>query len=63
MYSARAEPTATVSTPLAWEEVTSELDPRAYTIASVPARVREVGDLWAEGMRRANSLDELVANV
>jgi bifunctional non-homologous end joining protein LigD len=63
VYSARAEPTATVSTPLAWEEVTGELDPRAFTIASVPARVRDVGDLWAEGMRRANSLDELVANV
>jgi len=63
VYSARAEPTATVSTPLSWEEVTSGLDPRAFTIASVPARVREVGDLWAEGMRRANSLDELVANV
>jgi bifunctional non-homologous end joining protein LigD len=63
VYSARAEPTATVSTPLSWDEITGDLDPRAFTIASVPARVREVGDLWAEGMRRANSLDRLVANV
>ena len=63
VYSARAEPTATVSTPVSWDELTRDLDPRAFTIASVPARVRDVGDLWAEGMRRPNSLDQLVANV
>jgi bifunctional non-homologous end joining protein LigD len=51
-YSLRAVPGATVSTPLEWGEVTAELDPRAFTIDSVPRRVTERGDLLA-GLLRA----------
>jgi bifunctional non-homologous end joining protein LigD len=46
-YSARASDFAGVSTPLAWEEVHSGIDPKDFTIATAPARFREVGDLWA----------------
>ena len=60
VYSARAEPGATVSTPLRWDEVTEGLDPRAFTIATLPARVGEVGDLWAAAMKKGNSLDQLL---
>ena len=63
VYSARAQPTATASTPLRWDEVTPDLDPRAFTIDTLPARVREVGDLWASGMKQANSLEDLLSNV
>ncbi len=44
-YSVRAVPGATVSTPLTWDEVTSDLDPRAFTIESVPVRIARRGDL------------------
>jgi bifunctional non-homologous end joining protein LigD len=46
-YSARASDFAGVSTPLTWEEVHAGVDPKDFTIATAPARFREVGDLWA----------------
>jgi bifunctional non-homologous end joining protein LigD len=46
-YSARASDYAGVSTPLTWKEVEAGVDRRDLTITSVPARVDEVGDLWA----------------
>ena len=54
VYSARATPDATVSAPLRWSELTPELDPRAFTIESMGSRLRDVGDLWREGMRKPN---------
>ncbi|SDC48295.1 non-homologous end-joining DNA ligase [Actinokineospora iranica] len=45
-YSVRGVPEGTVSTPVTWAEI-DDLDPRDLTIATVPARVAEVGDLHA----------------
>jgi bifunctional non-homologous end joining protein LigD len=45
-YSVRAHPGATVSTPLAWEELHAGLDPSRFTIVSVPTRAVEVDDPW-----------------
>lgn len=59
VYAARARPTPTVSTPLSWDELTSDLDPAEFTIETVPGRVRSVGDLWAEAMAKPNSLAAL----
>jgi bifunctional non-homologous end joining protein LigD len=61
VYSVRAQSTATVSTPLEWSEITDDLDPRAFTIDTVPERVRERGDLWGKGMKTPNKLDRLIA--
>ncbi|HEX2080430.1 MAG TPA: hypothetical protein VHG08_22195, partial [Longimicrobium sp.] len=46
-YAARNTACGTVSAPLAWEELAEDLDPRAFTLDTMPARVRDVGDLWA----------------
>lgn len=45
-YSVRGNPEATVSTPLLWSEV-ADVDPRDFTIATVPQRYASVGDLHA----------------
>ncbi len=45
-YSVRGNPEATVSTPIRWDEV-DDVDPRDCTIATVPARFAELGDLHA----------------
>ncbi|SER46171.1 non-homologous end-joining DNA ligase [Lentzea albida] len=45
-YSVRGFPEATVSTPIRWDEV-PDVDPRDFTIATVPKRYAELGDLHA----------------
>ncbi len=45
-YSVRGNPSGTVSTPIAWPEV-DHVVPDDFTIATVPARYAEIGDLHA----------------
>jgi DNA ligase D len=45
-YSVRGNPEGTVSTPIRWDEV-DDVEPRELTIATVPARFAELGDLHA----------------
>jgi len=58
-YSARANPEALVSTPLEWEELADDLDPRDFTIETTPARFAKVGDIWAAALKKPNSLKAL----
>ena len=54
--NARASDYAGVSTPLSWKEVDDDLDREAFTIRTVPGRIKKVGDLW-EGLRSARGAD------
>jgi len=45
-YSVRGVPDATVSTPITWDEIDT-VAPKAFTIATVPARFARLGDLHA----------------
>lgn len=48
-YSTRSRPGAPVATPLRWDELDPKLDPRKFTIRTVPGRIaRQRSDPWAE---------------
>jgi bifunctional non-homologous end joining protein LigD len=51
-YSVRAKPGATVSAPLAVEELTGRLRLGAFTVKTMPARVERVGDLYGRALAR-----------
>jgi bifunctional non-homologous end joining protein LigD len=55
-YSARASEYAGVSTPLTWREVDDGIDREAFTIRTMPERLKRVGDLWA-GLRKSKGVD------
>lgn len=59
VYSVRANPEGRVSCPLTWDEV-DDVDPADLTIATVPARVAERGDLGAGIDDVAYSLEGLL---
>ena len=49
-YSLRGLDGAPVSAPLRWSEVKPGLDPRAFNLKSMPARLRTAGDLFAPAL-------------
>ena len=58
-YSVRPTPDARVSAPLAWDEV-DDCDPADFTLASMPARFKKLGDLHAEIDLHAGSIEGLL---
>ncbi|OZC90728.1 ATP-dependent DNA ligase [Rhodococcus sp. 06-412-2C] len=58
-YSVRGNQQATVSTPISWDEVAS-VDPREFTIHTVPARFADLGDLHAGIDDAVFAIDELL---
>jgi bifunctional non-homologous end joining protein LigD len=54
-YSVRERPAAPVSAPLGWQELRRGLRIDAFTIETMPARLRRVGDLWGTAMRHRNT--------
>ena len=58
-YSARALPGATVSTPVLWDELDG-LDPTRFTVRTIPGRLQEVGDPWAQKQAAPGRIDTLL---
>jgi DNA ligase D-like protein (predicted polymerase) len=58
-FSARSRTGGQVSTPLSWEEV-ALVDPDELTIATVPERLRRLGDPWADMAEEPQSLEPLL---
>jgi bifunctional non-homologous end joining protein LigD len=46
IYSPRPTPKAAVSTPVTWAEIEKGVEIEDFRIDNVPARVKQVGDLW-----------------
>lgn len=61
-FSVRARAGAMVSTPLAWEELTDDLDPTVFTIDTVPDELEPRGALWRAAMQHRNRLERLLAS-
>jgi DNA ligase D-like protein (predicted polymerase) len=59
-YSLRPIPGAPVSTPVTWDEL-PEVDPRAFTLHTVPERLAQHGDLHAGIDDHPGSLEPLLA--
>ncbi len=61
-YCPRARPGATAATPLAWREVTPQLDPAGFTIKTIPERLdRPKRDPWRDFFRTEQTLPEVAS--
>jgi DNA primase len=58
-YSVRARPDATVSAPVTWDEL-PDVETEDFTIATMPARFAELGDVQAEIDEKVNDLRVLL---
>lgn len=55
-YSVRPRPFATVSTPLAWQEVNQNLSPEQFTLRNIEKRLIKTGDLWQPVLKQGISV-------
>jgi bifunctional non-homologous end joining protein LigD len=56
-YTVRARPGAPVSAPCTWEEVDSgDVSPKTFTLRNMETRISDRGDLWAEMLKKKQSL-------
>lgn len=62
-YSLRGVDAAPVSTPIAWSELTYDLDPKSFTLRTVRARIDAFGDLAAPLLSGTGRLDRALAQL
>jgi bifunctional non-homologous end joining protein LigD len=64
VYAVRAKPGAPISAPCTWAEVEGgTVGPRTFTLRTMAARIREVGELWSDLDARRCSLREATAKL
>lgn len=61
IYSPRIAPEATISTPIEWSEL-GKVYPHDFTMRTIPDRLKEKGDLWADILDHKNDLEKLLIN-
>jgi bifunctional non-homologous end joining protein LigD len=59
-YSARAFPKAPVSTPVLAKELRANLKPENWNVRTMPARLKEKGDLWAGFWKSRQRLEKAI---
>ena len=57
-YSPRQAPEAAISTPLRWKEL-GHVYPTDFLLMTLPARLKEAGDLWAPILSVKKDLNKL----
>jgi bifunctional non-homologous end joining protein LigD len=62
-YSVRAVAGATVSTPLSWDEVHLALEPRRYSLKTVPLRLERMSDPMAPLLQERLDLPQVIAKL
>ena len=62
-YSVRPKPGATVSAPLFWEEVKKGLKLKDFTIKNMPARLKEIGDIFKPVLGKGINMQKAIKNV
>lgn len=63
-YTVRAKPGAPVSAPCSWEEIENgKVAPASFTLRNMPARIKKIGDLWADMPKRRRSLKTAAAKL
>ncbi len=63
VYSVRDLPGAPVSTPVAWEELTDDLNPYDFNISTVPERLKKSGDLFSGLLSSETNLLQCMQNL
>jgi len=60
-YTVRARPGAPISAPCTWEELErAEVGPKTFTLRTMAQRVADVGDLWADMLKKKRSLKRAI---
>jgi bifunctional non-homologous end joining protein LigD len=63
-YTVRARNGAPVSAPCTWEEIEKgKVAPDTFTLRNTPARIKKVGDLWSDMLKRRRSLGKAFAKL
>lgn len=63
-YTVRAKPGAPVSAPCTWEELEKgDVGPKSFTLRTMAQRIADVGDLWADLLKKKRSLKQPIEHL